>query len=309
MSEDHGSPNTIYFMINSEHYGRRFEELINQQSVKAMATKAIAMPEIPPSGPWDSYVLVIIWLPLILRILFLIVPFRKAIAKLAPHTGWALKQLKSLPVRGFGLLALNEILAFLIPPLLVLMLRFMSDTIGWQQWSDVSNLGGSVLLLCLFIWIALDMLRIARVRRMLKAIEKHDVNKLRKVAETGLSLRGWLRKFGRKQDDEAPKDNNALVKQTGSRVAKSSLKLWGARVLLARRLTPAGLLSSLAYGAAVEVARSGAERASDIVDKKMQQEFDKLANINSKTLLLLFSRDLAMGIIPIFVLWFLPKIL
>ena len=153
-----------------------------------MATKAIAMPEIPPSGPWDSYVLVIIWLPLILRILFLIVPFRKAIAKLAPHTGWALKQLKSLPVRGFGLLALNEILAFLIPPLLVLMLRFMSDPIGWQEWSDVSNLGGSVLLLCLFIWIALDMLRIARVRRMLKAIEKHDVNKLRKVAETGLSL-------------------------------------------------------------------------------------------------------------------------
>ena len=65
----------------------------------------------------------------------------------------------------------------------------------------------------------------------------------------------------------------------------------------------------MAYGAAVEVARSGAEKASDMVDKKMQEEFDKLANINSKTLLLLFSRDLAMGIIPIFVLWFLPKIL
>ena len=90
--------------------------------MKAMAAKAIGLPEIPPSGPWDSYVLVIIWLPLILRIIFLIVPFRKAIAKLAPHTGWALKQLKSLPVRGFGLLALNEILAFMIPPLLVLLL-------------------------------------------------------------------------------------------------------------------------------------------------------------------------------------------
>jgi len=309
MSEDHVSPKTIYFMINSEHYCSRFEVLNYQQSMKAMATKAIAMPEIPPSGPWDSYVLVIIWLPLILRILFLIVPFRKAITKLAPHTGWALKQLRSLPVRGFGLLALNEILAFMIPPLLVLMLRLWSDPIGWQEWSDVSNLAGSVLLLCLFIWIAMDMLRIARVRRMLKAVERHDVNKLRKVAETGLSVRGWLRKFGRKKDDEEPKDNNTLVKQTGSRVAKSSLKLWGARVLLARRLTPAGLLSSLAYGAAIEVARSGAERASDLVDKKMQEEFDKLANINSKTLLLLFSRDLAMGIIPIFILWILPKIL
>ena len=112
-----------------------------------MSVKAIGFPEIPPAGPWDSYVLVIIWLPLVMRILLLLAPFRKAISKLAPHTGWALKQLKNLPIRGFGLLALNEILAFMIPPILVLLVRFWSDPIGWQKWSDVSNLGGSILLL------------------------------------------------------------------------------------------------------------------------------------------------------------------
>ena len=272
-----------------------------------MSNKAIGFPEIPPAGPWDSYVLVIIWLPLILRILFLLVPFRKAISKLAPHTGWALKQLKALPIRGFGLLALNEILAFMIPPILVLLIRFWSDPIGWQEWSEVSNLGGSILLLCLFIWVAMDMLRIARVRRMLVAVEKHDVNKLRKVADAGLSIRSWLRKFGRKKDGEKPKENQALVKNTGGKIAKSSLKIWGARALLARRLTPAGLISSIAYGAAVEVARAGAEKASDLVDKKMQEEFDKIADINSKTLLMLFARDLLMGIIPILILWILPK--
>lgn len=272
-----------------------------------MSTKALGFPEIPPAGPWDSYVLVIIWLPLILRVLFLLVPFRKAISKLAPHTGWALKQLKSLPIRGFGLLALNEILAFMIPPLLVLLVRFWSDPIGWQEWSEVSNIGGSILLLCLFIWIALDMLRIARVRRMLVAVEKHDVNKLRKVAETGLTVRSWLRRFGRKKDGEKTNENQSIVKGTGGKIAKSSLKIWGARALLARRLTPAGLLSSLAYGAAVEVARAGAEKASDLVDKKMQEEFDRIANVNSKTLILLFIRDLLMGIIPILVLWLLPK--
>lgn len=272
-----------------------------------MSTKALGFPEIPPAGPWDSYVLVIIWLPLILRVLFLLVPFRKAISKLAPHTGWALKQLKSLPIRGFGLLALNEILAFMIPPLLVLLVRFWSDPIGWQEWSEVSNIGGSILLLCLFIWIALDMLRIARVRRMLVAVEKHDVNKLRKVAETGLTVRSWLRRFGQKKDGERTNENQSIVKGTGGKIAKSSLKIWGARALLARRLTPAGLLSSLAYGAAVEVARAGAEKASDLVDKKMQEEFDRIANVNSKTLILLFIRDLLMGIIPILVLWLLPK--
>ena len=276
--------------------------------MKPMSAQSLGLPDFPPSGPWDAYVMVIIWLPLILRILFLIVPFRKAIAKLAPHTGWALKQLKSLPVRGFGLLALNEMLAFMIPPLLVLLIRFGSDPIGWQSWSAVSNLGGTILLLCLFIWIALDMFRIARVRRMLKAVESHDVGKLRKVAETGLSLRVFLRKFGRKKDGVEPKDNQTLAKQTGESVAKSSLKLWGARMLLARRLTPAGLLSSLAYGAAVEVARTGAEKASDLIDKKMQVEFDKLANINTKTLLLLFIRDILMGIFPLIILAILPKL-
>ena len=59
----------------------------------------LAIPELPPSGPWAAYVLVIIWIPLILRLMFLIIPFRKVIKKLAPHTGWAIKQLKTLPVQ------------------------------------------------------------------------------------------------------------------------------------------------------------------------------------------------------------------
>ncbi|MGB1492824.1 MAG: hypothetical protein ACPG8X_05805, partial [Candidatus Poseidoniaceae archaeon] len=59
----------------------------------------LALPEFPPNGPWSAYVLLVIWMPLILRILFLVLPFRKAIKKLAPHTGWAFKQLRELPVR------------------------------------------------------------------------------------------------------------------------------------------------------------------------------------------------------------------
>ena len=36
---------------------------------------------------------------------------------------------------------------------------------------------------------------------MLKAVEKHDVNKLRKVADTGLSVRSWLQRFANKNDN------------------------------------------------------------------------------------------------------------
>ena len=76
------------------------------------------------------------------------------------------------------------------------------DPIGWQEWNEVSNLGGTVLLLLLFFWIFFDIFRIGKIRRMLKAVEKHDVNKLRKVADTGLSVRSWLKKFSKKKSQK-----------------------------------------------------------------------------------------------------------
>ena len=250
----------------------------------------------------------VIWIPLILRIIFLIVPFRNAIRKLAPHAGWAIKQVRELPVRGFGLLAANEILAILFPPLIVLLVRLLFDPIGWQNWGDVPNLGGAILLLLLFFWIFFDIFRIGKIRRMLKAVEKHDVNKLRKVADTGLSVRSWLQRFANKNDNTPPSDDTALVKETGGRALKTGMLIWGSKIIKARKLTPAGLLSSVAVGAAIEVARSGAGKISDMVDNKMQEEFDKVAEINTRTLLILFTRDLFMGVAPLIVLGLMPVI-
>lgn len=259
----------------------------------------LTLPEFPPDGPWSAYVLFIIWMPLVLRILFLVLPFRKAIKKLAPHTGWALKQLRELPVRGFGILALNEILAFMIPPFVVVMIRLLLDPIGWQSWEEVPILGIALLSMLVAVWITLDLLRIFRVRRMLKAIDRYDVDKLRKIADAGLGVRGWLRKF-------AGKENKNQPEPTQNRLAKRSAKIWAGRALMAGRLTPQGLLGSLAIGAAIEAAKTGAGKISDRIDKKMQEEFDKIAKVNSKTLLNLLFRDFAMGILPLLALGILP---
>jgi hypothetical protein len=268
----------------------------------------IQIPEIPPEGPWSAYVLVVIWLPLLLRAMFLLIPFRKVIGKLAPHSGWALKKLKELPVRGFGLLAINEIFALMIPPTLVLIIRFSKNPIGWQSWSEVSNVGGIVLFASLLLWIFFDVLRIMRVRRMMKAVEKHDIAKLRKVADASLGVRGLLRKFSRKDTDEGDAGQQT-ASQTGGIIAKKSLKVWGARALMARKLTPAGLVSSIAIGAAVEVARVGAGKISDKVDNKLQEEFNKISKVNTKTLMVLLLRDLLMGLVPLLILAYVPVIL
>lgn len=202
-------------------------------------------------------------------------------------------------MRGFGILAINEILAFVIPPVLVLMIRFLVDPIGWQSWDEASVLGIVLLSMFVIVWIVFDMLRIFRVRRMLKAIDRYDVDKLRKIADAGLGVRGWLRKFAGKDKQEQPEP-------TTNRLAKRSAKIWAGRALLAGRLTPQGLLGSLAIGAALEAAKTGAGKISDRIDQKMQEEFDKIAQVNSKTLLSLLIRDFAMGVLPLVALAMLP---
>ena len=260
----------------------------------------LQLPEIPPEGPWAAYVLVIIWLPLLFRILFLLVPFRKAVYRLLPHTKWAFTQLRELPVRGIGLLAFNETIAFIIPPLVVFGIRTMADPIGWQTWGEVSNTGFATLTLLFIVWVGLDFLRIARVRRMMKAIEKRDIDRIQKLANAGLKTRKWLRRFSRKDDKPAS------VSEKSSEIAKSSAKKWGRRILFTRKLSPLGIVASVATSASVELARAGAGKISDAVDNKLQKEFDNIAKTNTKTLILLLARDLLMGVIPILILAYLP---
>ena len=268
-----------------------------------VVVQPLQLPEVPPEGPWAAYVLVVIWLPLVLRVLLLLVPFRKAVYRLLPHTKWAFTQLRDLPIRGIGLLAFNETIAFVIPPLIVLGLRMLFDPIGWQNWDEISNTGMALLALGFLIWIFLDFLRIARVRRMMKAIEKRDIERMKKIADAGLKTRRWLRLFARKGKNEH------TVAEKTEEIAKSSAKKWGRRILLTRKLTPLGLVASVATSASLELARAGVGKITDAVDEKLQDEFDKIAKTNTKTLLWLLFRDLMMGIIPILFLAYLPMLL
>ena len=264
----------------------------------------LQLPEIPPDGPWSAYVLVIIWLPLLFRIMFLLFPFRRALARLVPHTKWALKALRELPIRGIGLLVANEIIAFTIPPMVVLTLRFFFDPIGWRTWSEVPATGLALLALLVVVWLILDFLRIARVRRMLKAIEKHDIEKMQKLADAGMKTRKWLRRFSG-QDKKKKADS---ADDPGTAIAASSAKRWGRRIMLTRRITPAGLLGSVALSASVQLAKTGAGKLSDAVDNRLQKEFDNLAQTNTRTLLVLLVRDLLMGVLPILALAALPMV-
>ena len=104
----------------------------------------LGLAEFPPSDVWDTYIWFLL-IPMLMRVIFLARPFLSVSKQLAPHGGWILKRLKEIPVRGFGLLAVNEILAFFLPILLVVIYRLITDPLGWPSW-DESNVWGLVFL-------------------------------------------------------------------------------------------------------------------------------------------------------------------
>ena len=109
--------------------------MIQKQVTLGIAViEAISMPTIPPGNVWDLYIL-FLFIPVLLRILLLARPFLRVTKQLVPHGGWILKRIKELPVKGLGIIAFNEIMAFSIPIILVLILRFFSNGLGWESWS------------------------------------------------------------------------------------------------------------------------------------------------------------------------------
>ena len=264
--------------------------------IQYVVPSALVWPSFPPENVWEMYVGIIIWIPLLMRLVFLTGPFRRTLAKLVPHGGWVIRRIKEAPIKGLGLLMFNETLGFILPPLLVLSFRMLSDPLGWETWGQTPTFAGLMLLLLLGLWVFFDFLRILRIRRMLKAIEKQNISRLKKIADAGFGLRGWLRKFSGKDKSE---EEQASEGSTINKVAKGALATWGMRIFSARKLTPAGLLSSVAMSAAVEGARYGAGKVSDHIDEKLQEEFEKVSAANSSTLLVIFLRDVAMGLYPL----------
>jgi len=97
----------------------------------------------------------------------------------------------------------------------------------------------------------------------------------------------------------------AEVNETGKEVAKNSLKVWAGRMFfLARKFTPAGLVSSVAMGAAIEVpAVSGLENSPTWWTRNCRQEFEERTNTQSKTLISVVHPRHGDGHLPALLFW------
>ena len=133
---------------------------------------------------------------------------------------------------------------------------------------------------------------------MLTAVLRQD-GTTRKVADAACVPASGCAKFQDvRKTSRSPRKRSTTPAKKRPKIPQSL----GRACVVRPEIFPAGLVSSVAPGAAVEVGKIGAGKFSDVVDKKLQKEFEERTNTQSKTLVLLFIRDMAMGVFPLLVL-------
>jgi hypothetical protein len=250
----------------------------------------LILPDFPPASPWQAYVWYIAFLPFIFRVILVSRPLVKVVRIFAPHSGWAIKQIKDLPVKGVGLLLFNEILAFTLPPLLVIVIRLLVDPLGWQSWSEVNATGLVLLLSAFLVWVYFDLLRVFRVRNMLNAVLEKDIGKLRKRAGFALGIRKGLLKFGRGSDEKVKSFTEAA--KEGEAAGKVVNK---------------GVIGAVA-GIATEAVRRGATALVEKVDSTIENKFEVAVAEYNQNLIMILLRDIAMSAGPLLILTLIPTI-
>ena len=247
------------------------------------------MPDFPPTGPWQAYLWYIVFLPFVFRVFLVTRPLYRVVRLLSPHGGWAIRQVRELPIKGIPLLIINEVISFVLPPLLAFTVRLVVDPFGWQNWSEVNMLGLLLLFIAFVGWTCLDLQRVLRVRRILQGFLSHDIEKLRKRAGLALGIRSWLKRFG----DDSGKGGSPV-----------GAVLKGAGV---GRFFKRPILGAL-LGVGVKAARQGAAALVGRVDKVIAERFEQAVSEYNQNLRLILLRDICMSASPLLVLTLLPRV-
>jgi hypothetical protein len=249
----------------------------------------LSFPDFPPTGPWQAYLWYIVFLPFLSRVFLVTRPLYRVVSMLTPHGGWAIRQIRDLPIKGIPLLIINEVISFVLPPLLAFTVRLVVDPFGWQNWSEVNAFGLLLLFIAFVGWICLDLQRVLRVRRILQGFLSHDIDKLRKRAGLALGIRSWMKRFGG-DPGEGQSPVGAALKGAGL-----------------GRLFKRPILGAL-LGVGVKAARQGAAALVGRMDKAIAERFEQAVSEYNQNLRLILLRDICMSASPLLVLTLLSRV-
>ena len=153
-------------------------------------TEVLAAPSLPPVSPWEAY-LIIIFVPFLLRLIFVAPPLIDMVNAYAPpgertrHAKWFLSRMKRLPIDGFWQIVANEVLSIVLPGVLALAARAYLGPIGWDSW-EIPMLGLALLVVAGFVWIGIDFGRVAQSRMDIRRLSQFNLQAAKSTVDSAV---------------------------------------------------------------------------------------------------------------------------
>ena len=261
-------------------------------------SEAIAFPSLPPASPWDAYLLMLA-IPFIMRMVFVIPPLIDLVNTYAPpgertkHLRWFSVRLKKLPIEGFWLIVINEVLAFLLPAIIAITARIWFGPIGWPSWEQTPQIGVTLLLIAGAAWLITDFGKVTRSRRDIQLLAKYNLTTAKMAVQAAVVGREILQGVGQ---IEVPRPWRTVVDVEHT--------VDGEHVPAPKRGPFSDLVSSLldmgadAIESALEQVRNPAGDVMGKLDENIQSRITARAKASTRSLV----RDTLFSIAPLVVL-------
>jgi len=249
------------------------------------------IPVWPPSSPGEAY-LFLVWLPLLLRLIFVGPGLIRLCMKYAITFRWFWKRIKRLKIDGLGVIFFNELLAIMLPISLALYARTIFPEMGWESWANTPT--GATLLLCIggAAWIMVDFKRVLKIRRMVKKARKQRLILTMAAVEfitSSHAIKGWLHNLNPLKYHSQIRDADALLEGDGEAKKRGFFRRFGA--------STADKVLEVA-DTAVRGAENKVEILSDAADEAVEVGVQSLVRMT----LISTMRKLVWSIMPIIVL-------
>lgn len=250
--------------------------------------QAVYVPSFPPASPYEAYLFVLV-IPFMFRLVMVVPPLTDLLQKFGGDARWFWTRIRRIRVKGLFFLLFNEMLALVLPFILAFYARTIFDPLGWPNWEVTPSQGPYVLLGAAALWLWADLLRVARTRRLLRAVSEQNRVIAKAAVEIAAGARGALDYLRMLSPLDMHSDVKAADDVMEGRPAPDDET---PMQQIGRQLKDQALIAAEALS---EKVREKAGEASQMLDDRIQAE----VHSHAKTSVLLMLRDVAMSLAPI----------
>ncbi len=264
--------------------------------------QVIYVPSIPPVSAYEAYLLLLV-IPFVFRLVMVLPPLFEVISKFGGDAKWLWTRIRLIRIKGLSMLIINEIIALILPVILAIYARTRFNPVGWPDWEATPTSGIIILFAFGGLWLWADLLRVARTRRLLRAVGEKNRYIAKAAVQVAAGARGALDYLRLLSPLDMHSDIQAVDDIMEGRVDPDEESSEEAPLMRLGRMVKDRAI--MAAETVTEVIRGKAEEVSGKVDARIEEEVQS----HAWTSLFLLTRDIMMSLAPIAVLIILEQLI